>query len=728
MTRVTRQRVRTSAFAIRFVLSIVGLLAPAVLVPGSLIKSAAAGTPNIVAPAVDFVAYHNRSSADHKAQMDKYTALGYRFISLSVYNTAQDPLYAAVMVKRPVVVAQQEFHGLSSAAMQKTFDEEAARGFGPVIITATGSAENPLFAAVFEPAKSIPLTRTALRGGDASDPTTFQGHNQKAKADGTILTWAGVYGDAADPRYIGIWRRNTDGIFWNADGADDSAADYQGRATAEASGWARPSFVTRSFAGRYLSIFVDNAIGAWVARHELTAEQYQAEFDAHYKQGYFPLLVQGGGAGSNIRFAALFVKQEKPMARQWTAKGSPSIGAVDQVMEQAMKGSNVRAAGLAVIKGTKLVLARGYTWAEPGYPVTEPTTLFRVASCSKTVTAIAIHQLIAEGKLKLTDTVQSILHLKTPTGTEPVDPRFAQITIQNLLEQNSGLSPEFMWEDPGVVAAFNASLPATQDQTASYMMTKKMAGNPGARIPDPGQPGSSKGKYCKNKGDLCYGTPGNATYYNNFGYWMLGRIVAKKRGQDDFVEAIRPSLMTPLKITRLRASRSLVKAQLPDEAHYYSANLALGKSVMTNDRPLVPVEYGDENIGKAEPAGGLSVAVTDFARILAALNVKEKNPMLPPGEIISMLKLASASFRGHGWDGMSEGPAGVFSGQKGGLLQTSQNVNHYESNGFSFVLCWNQVGVKGDWYPNFPELMSALQSNTASLTADLFPSYGMPAF
>jgi CubicO group peptidase (beta-lactamase class C family) len=295
--------------------------------------------------------------------------------------------------------------------------------------------------------------------------------------------------------------------------------------------------------------------------------------------------------------------------------------------------------------------------------------------------------------------VQDILHLKTPSGGEPVDPRFNQITVQNLLEQDSGLVTEYTGEDPQVAAAFHRPLPATQEETGSYMMLKHMEANPGA-----------------------------LKKYSNFGYWILGRVVSKLRGKQYFIDAIISHISDPLAITRLRVSRSLTSAQAPDEAGYHSPDLTLQTSVMSPGQPPVSRDYGDENLEKMEPSGGLSVAPVDYARVLAALNIKSSNqPLLPNSEITSMLTLAAKSYRGHGFDGMNQIRPGIFNRQKGGLLETSQDSIYYTTGGISFIVCLNTVGVGGDWYPNFPEVVNAAM-NTNWSPVDLFPQYGMPSF
>ena len=90
---------------------------------------------------------------------------------------------------------------------------------------------------------------------------------------------------------------------------------------------------------------------------------------------------------------------ETPVTRTVRRTGSPGVAAIDQAVIDLMKASNIRGAALAIVDGTRLVYARGYSWAEPDYPPVQPTTCFRLASVSKLVAALGIHQLVAEGLL-----------------------------------------------------------------------------------------------------------------------------------------------------------------------------------------------------------------------------------------------------------------------------------------------------------------------------------------
>src|SRR5215475_12418587 len=91
------------------------------------------------------VAWHEQNTAQHKALVDKWAALGFRTLSLSIYGDLGDPRYAAVMVKRLTVKPEEQVFPRTQAGLQQDFDNHAKKGWGPYILTATGSAGAPIF-------------------------------------------------------------------------------------------------------------------------------------------------------------------------------------------------------------------------------------------------------------------------------------------------------------------------------------------------------------------------------------------------------------------------------------------------------------------------------------------------------------------------------------------------------------------------------------------------------
>ena len=204
------------------------------------------------------------------------------------------------------------------------------------------------------------------------------------------------------------------------------------------------------------------------------------------------------------------------------------------------------------------------------------------------------------------------------------------------------------------------------------------------------------------------------------------------RNKSTVTAALADRLLKPFQITRLRVARSLLAHQKPDEARYHPRNLGMGQSVMSNDRPLRAGGYGDEHFEVTEGSGGLSGAVVDVARILAAMNAR---PYTPLGRLAveSLLQEAVGSGKGHGFDDLN-GVAGSRSGAEGGLFQTSQAGVWFQENGLSSVIVWNGQHTGNDtrydggsedfgWYPRFDNVLNAA-AGVSWGTTDLFPDYG----
>jgi CubicO group peptidase (beta-lactamase class C family) len=671
---------------------------------------------------VQFEAWHGKTLAEHEALRNQWAAQGYRFVSLSIYGAVNAPVFAAVMVRQAEPVAQRDFPVMTASQWQQTFDTQAQQGYGPIILAATGTAADPRFAAVFEPQASIPLTRHGLTSGAYTDLATIQGANFAARKDGLILSWAASYGDgtSADQRFAGIWQPNPDATLWNCDGLTDSAADYQARFDAETAAWIRPGFVTVGPGNTYMSLFVANEIGAWQARHNMTPAEYQTQFNTLTAEGYFPVCVQAAGAdAASARFAALFGQQQTIVPRQFTATGPVANTDIDNVVQAMMQSyPTVRHAALAIVHGTKLVYARGYTLAEPDWPIVQPTTFFRLASVSKVVTALVVFQFLEQGALDAAMSVQDVLNLNA-IGGGPVDPGFASVTIQSLLEHTSGLNDGSGWNDgPTVVAAFkkagiSASLPVTQDMTDAYIASQPL-------------------------------DPGFGQAYSNCGYYLLGRVVAKLSGSVDPITAYQDNLLDFLRITRIRGSVDLLAGQPADEARYQAAtfpdpvsDLAVYPSQQTPDQPLVADGYGDAELAISQGAGGLSGAATDVARLVAILQDTNDNPALKRVTLEQMLSQGAVLYAaqqaltnpdsraGSGLDwSIWQGP-GVYYGQKGGQIGDAASVLQFDGE-WGFVALFGTRATQPGWYPNWDAVMKIAKNQLATAT-DLFPQFGMPS-
>lgn len=550
-----------------------------------------------------FQAYHGVTGAQHQTRFNDLSGQGYRMISLSVYGDPGDARYAAVWVQRsgPGWVA---VHGVDSAGYQSFFNNWTAKGFVPVLVSATGTSGNAIFAAVFEQGIAGPwLARHGMTAGPEANAGTFQSYNKTARDGKLILRSVAIYGTAGDRRYAAVWHANPRFVKWHPHPAD-TAASYQTAFNAETqlpgyqlAGY-RPAYVTLSGDQTYCSVFKDDVVGPWVARHGLTSAAYQAEFDQQNAQGFYPICVQGGGTGGGTRYAAIFAKQDVPLSREWTVTGAavPALAGFDHAMQTFMQANGVRAAQLAIAKNGVTKLSRAYTWAEPGYRITQPADRFLLASCSKMFLEAAVQALYDAKKLQPGTLVYPLLGF-----SQPADPRSDTITIQQLLDHmggynddppaqgGSGFDPTYSMRK--IALDLNLGHPATKLDVARYMYGRML--------------------------DL---DPGTAYHYSNFGYLLAGAVVEKVTGMKYF-DYVKTALLQPANISEVQVISTLASGRTTHEA--IAEDEGLGQSPLDlASQLLVPSVYGgDGEINEVgDPNAGLGAsahALTQFIHLHA---------------------------------------------------------------------------------------------------------------
>lgn len=264
-------------------------------------------------PGMLVAAYHDATTAYHQQQFDASDGLlkkGYRIRSLSVYRTSSATLYAAVWTTESGPV-WQAFHGLSGDDYQKYFDQWHAKGYRPVIITATGGGvvglsdtNVPVFAGVFEKDATTFTAKHNIDGG------AFNGLCQWAKENQHVLRWASIYG-GKNRLYAGIWEKVPSNVTWDYKITIGIDSPDQGvPLTMPGQPTLRLAFVTRSPFAEYLAVYRSDLTGDWTERHGMTSSEYQQQHDALKAKGYYPMCVQAGGDPrvAPPRFVAMFKK------------------------------------------------------------------------------------------------------------------------------------------------------------------------------------------------------------------------------------------------------------------------------------------------------------------------------------------------------------------------------------------------------------------------------------
>lgn len=296
--------------------------------------------------------------------------------------------------------------------------------------------------------------------------------------------------------------------------------------------------------------------------------------------------VESVGTGRSRTFSVLLLDNGIRTTGQYV----PSLASFDKQVVDLMKQWSVPGAALAVVKGGRLVLARGYGLGdlEQGANV-QPDHLFRIASVSKPVTRSAIFRLRNEGKLSLTD--KAFDHLAYLKPNQLADPRIDDITIQHLLDHTAGWDINKLGFDPmfysdQVASALNTSRPSSCANVIRYMLANHPLND----------------------------TPGATNAYSNFGYCILGRIVEQVSGQP-YEQHVQQAILTPAGISKMRIGRSLLSGRAPGEVKYYDRPLApLASSVFPSGANSVPWPYGGFYLEAMDAHGGWIASAVDLAR------------------------------------------------------------------------------------------------------------------
>jgi CubicO group peptidase (beta-lactamase class C family) len=175
---------------------------------------------------------------------------------------------------------------------------------------------------------------------------------------------------------------------------------------------------------------------------------------------------------------------------------------VDATVEAQMKERHIPGLSLAVVREGKVVLAKGYGFANVEHNVpAKPETVYQSGSVGKQFTATAVMMLVEEGKLVLDDKISKYLD-----GTPEA---WAEVTIRHLLTHTSGIK-----NYTGTDIDYRA------DYTEAKLLKKAAALPP----------------------DFA---PGESWRYSNTGYMLLGFIIRKASGEF-YGDFLKKRVFTPL--------------------------------------------------------------------------------------------------------------------------------------------------------------------------------------
>lgn len=253
-----------------------------------------------------------------------------------------------------------------------------------------------------------------------------------------------------------------------------------------------------------------------------------------------------------------------PQRKQKLAAAFPEI---EKLFKAFMERSKAPGAVLGVIIDGELVWvkAAGVREKIKNAPVTNDT-VFRIASMTKSFTAMSILKLRDEGKLSLDDPVSKYIpelaNLPYPTSDSQV------LTIRHLMTHSEGFPEDNPWGD--------RQLAQSDDTMRTWL-----------------------------RGGIPFSTsPGTAFEYSNYGFAILGQIVAKASGRP-YADYVHDNILKPLGMT----ASTFEMSSVPKE------HIALGYRREDDTYKPEPILAH----GSFGAMGGLWTTAPDLARYVAFL-------------------------------------------------------------------------------------------------------------
>ncbi len=355
------------------------------------------------------------------------------------------------------------------------------------------------------------------------------------------------------------------------------------------------------------------------------------------------------------------------------AAGLPIAEAFDREIEAFMKARGIPGGSLAVVKDRQLVYARGYGLADRERNVAvKADSLFRIASISKPITAVAIMKLVEDGKLTLDQRAFDFLGL---ASSEKGDARLATITIRQLLHHTGGWNRDTrydpMFRSRKIAKATNAPIPAQPEAIIRFMLGEPLDFDPGSQY-----------------------------VYSNFGYCVLGRVIEKITGRP-YEEYVREAILAPMGIRGMRIGASLDGKQVPGEVRYYTSGDGEADSVFEEGKK-VPFPYGGFCLEAMDAHGGWLASAVDLARFASALDDPARCPVLQAESLANLYEPPAApasrkqdgaladSFYGCGWMVRPVGKEGRANYWHDGSLPGTATLLVRRADGLSWAALFNQ--------------------------------------
>jgi len=373
-----------------------------------------------------------------------------------------------------------------------------------------------------------------------------------------------------------------------------------------------------------------------------------------------------------------------------------NAGIIDEFIEKFRIQNNLKGVAVAVVKDEKLVFAKGYGYADEEDKIqVTPNNLFRLASVSKLITAVAIMKLVENSKITLESKVfgkygilndEQFLNIK--------DKRLEKITVRNLLNHSGGWTQHYgdlAFLPKTVSKAVGDPLPVSIDSYIKFVTTHRV-----------------------------HFEPGSNSVYSNLGYLILGKVISKVAGTD-YESFVKKEVLAPAGITDMRLGGSFINEALPNEVRYYQPEDGQLVESFDGTGRMVSKLYGGNDIHLLGSAGGWLASPIDLMKLIVVIDNEPKvKDILTAGSINEMTHVDPFGLDPLGWRGTND------KGEwwRTGTLPGSSALVKRQPDGISWVILSNTSNYKG---PHLAKEMDRVMAHIL-LKVDQWPDYNLFSF
>ena len=267
----------------------------------------------------------------------------------------------------------------------------------------------------------------------------------------------------------------------------------------------------------------------------------------------------------------------------------------DASINRFMRYWGIRGGSFALMRNDSLLYAKGYGYANTQDSIPcEVKNIFRVASVSKLLTAVAVMHLDETGQLSTQDFVfgeEGILN--DSLFLDYRDKKIKLITVEHLLRHTSGFA------NPHGDAAFNMELvaqflgkplPLSMDDMVQYATKIRIRAVPGGRF-----------------------------NYSNLGYIILSKVIEKVTGLP-YETYIKDSVLAPIGCYDIHLANNYSEEFRENEVTYYEVKEAEPVPAYDGTDTLVMKSLGGNDVHGLYGAGGWVASPVELLKLVSAIN------------------------------------------------------------------------------------------------------------